>query len=195
MRAHAAAIALSAFLALLLPLAVLAKEGGLVTLATPIPRDAQPGSTLTVTFTVTVPDENGAMVPFGGSPMVLKLIGPDGTTTEAPGAERGTRGTYTAQIRVPASGIESAVFGIRGTSTMADGTTAIEDLPFDVKGLLFTTTAHPAPAASASGGSRAATTPPAGDLLPAVAAGLVAGAVGALAAAFLVGRRRSLRSA
>jgi hypothetical protein len=122
--------------------------------------------------------------------MVLKLIGPDGTTTEALGAERGT---YTAQIKVPASGIESAVFGIRGASTMADGTTAIEDLPFDVDGLLFTTTAHPAPAAR--GGSPAAATPPAADLRPAAAAGLVAVAAGALAAAFIVGRRRSLRSA
>jgi hypothetical protein len=195
MRAHAAAIALSAFLALLLPLAVLAKEGGLVTLATPIPRDAQPGSTLTVTFTVTVPDENGAMVPFGGSPMVLKLIGPDGTTTEALGAERGTRGTYTAQIRVPASGIESAVFGIRGTSTMADGTTAIEDLPFDIDGLLFTTTAHPAPAAAQPAAVAPSSEPVAADArLPITGILGVLFGVAGLALAVL-GRRRSLRSA
>jgi hypothetical protein len=192
MRAHAAAIALSAFLALLLPLTAFAKEGGLVRLSAPIPRDAQPGSTLSVTFTVTVPDENGGMVPFGGSPMVLKLIGPDGAATEGLGVERGTRGTYTAEIKVPASGIESAVFGIRGTSTMADGTTAIEDLPFDVDGLLFTTAPHPAapPAAVAPSPQPVAAdarTPIAGIL------GVLFGVAGLTLA--VLGRRRSLRSA
>src|SRR4051812_27848327 len=137
----------------------LAKEGGLVTLATPIPRDAEPGSTLTVTFSVTVPDENGHMVPFSGSPMVLKLVGPDGTTTEAMGAEHGTPGTYTALVEVPASGVTSAIFGIRGTGTASDGTTSIADLAFDVDGLLFTTTAHPAPAANASTGVAPAPAP------------------------------------
>jgi hypothetical protein len=119
------AVAIGAIVALIAVLSsaalALAKgEGdGLVTLAAPIPRDADPGSTLTVTFTVTVPDENGHAVPFSGSPMVLKLQGPDGTTTEAMGAERGTPGTYTALIRVPAGGIESAVFGVRGTRRTA----------------------------------------------------------------------------
>ena len=146
------AVAVAALLALLLPLVAFAKEGGLVTLAAPIPRDAEPGSSLTVTFTVTIPDESGHMVPFAGSPMVLKLVGPDGTTTEAMGAERGTPGTYTATIRVPSSGISTAVFGIRGTGVAANGTTSIEDLAFDVNGLLFTTAGHPAPGADASTG-------------------------------------------
>ena len=137
------AVAAAVLLALLLPLTALAKEGGLVTLAAPIPRDAEPGSSLTVTFTVTVPAENGHMVPVTGSPMVLKLVGPDGTTTEGLGAERGTPGTYTATIRVPSSGISSAVFGIRGTGVAADGTTLVEDLAFDVDGLLFTASAGP----------------------------------------------------
>ena len=167
--------------------------GGLVALDAPIPRDAEPGSTLTVTFTVTVPDENGHPVAFSGSPMVLKLQGPDGTTTEAMGAEHGTPGTYTALIRVPASGIESAVFGVRGTSTTSDGTTSIADMPFDVDGLLFTTTAHPAAAPASAPG--VATAPPPADYRLAML-GLLAVAVTAigLGALVLAGRRASVRS-
>ena len=183
------AVAVAALLALLLPLTALAKEGGLVTLAAPIPRDAEPGSSLTVTFSVTVPDENGRMVPVTGSPMVLKLVGPDGTTTEALGAERGTPGTYTATIRVPSSGISSAVFGIRGTGTAADGTTSIQDLAFDVDGLLFTTATHPAGSASSSTSATSTASGP--DLRPAAAAGLalVVVAAGIIA---LIGRRRRM---
>jgi hypothetical protein len=186
----AATIAVAAVL-LAAPFA-LAKEGGLVTLAAPIPRDAEPGSSLTVTFSVTVPDENGHMVPFSGSPMVLKLVGPDGTTTEAMGAERGTPGTYTALIEVPASGISSAIFGIRGTSTTSDGTTSIDDLAFDVDGLLFTTTTHLAAAPAAPD---AAPAPPPADYRLAIL-GLVAIVVTAIGLATLViaGRRGSLRS-
>jgi hypothetical protein len=191
----AGAVAVAALLALLLPFTALAKEGGLVRLAAPIPRDAEPGSSITVTFSVTVPDENGRMVPVTGSPMVLKLIGPDGTTTEALGAERGTPGTYTAAIRVPASGIASATFGIRGTGVAADGTTSIQDLAFDVDGLLFTTTANPAPAADAGTGGSAPTTSAAPNHGLAIAGALALTAVVGVGTALVLGRRRSLRSA
>jgi len=191
-RALSAATIAVAVVLVAAPLA-LAKEGGVVTLAAPIPRDAEPGSSLTVTFTVTVPDENGQMVPFYGSPMVLKLVGPDGATTEAMGAEHGKAGTYTAVIRVPASGISSAIFGIRGTSTASDGTTSIADMAFDVDGLLFTTTAHPAAAPAPA--PDATTAPPPADYRLAML-GLVAVAVAAIGLGALVvaGRRGSLRS-
>jgi hypothetical protein len=186
----AATIAAPLVLAVAAPLALAKGEsGGLVTLAAPIPRDAEPGASLTVTFTVTVPDENGQPRPVTGSPMVLKLTGPDGTTTEGKGFERGTPGTYVATIRVPSGGILTATFGMRGTGTMADGTSSIMDLPFDVDGLLFTTTAHPAPAAPAS------SAPAAPDLRAPLLAGLalVLGAIGLTL--LFVGRRRTLCSA
>jgi len=167
------------------------ESGGLITLAAPIPRDAEPGSTLTVEFTVTTPDGNGQPRPVTGPPMVLKLTGPDGTTTEAMGAEHGTPGTYVATIRVPSSGILTATFGMRGTGMMADGTSSILDMPFDVDGLLFTTTAHPAPAADPGTRVTPSTAP---DFRSALVAAFLAVAVVGLVALF-VGRRRALRSA
>jgi hypothetical protein len=170
----------------------LAKKGGLVALAAPIPRDAEPGSSLTVTFSVTVPGESGATA-LTGSPVVLTLVGPDGTKTEALGSERGTPGTYVAVIKVPASGIQSAYFGLRGTMTKPDGTTATEDLGFDVDGLLFTTVAHPAAAPLSDSGTT--TAPPPADYRLAIV-GLLAALAGAIAvgAVVVAGRRGSLRS-
>lgn len=132
------AVMLSATLAL-----AKGESAGIVTLAAPIARDADPGSTLTVDFTAKVTDANGDAVPLRGTPVVLKLVGPDGTATEAVASERGTPGSYTATIEVPAGGITSAVFGLRGSALMPDGTSSLQDVPFDVDGLLFTTAAHP----------------------------------------------------
>jgi hypothetical protein len=167
----------------------LAKEGGIVTLSAPIPRDAEPGSTLTVEFTVTVPGEDG-MTPLTGSPMVLKLSGPDGTTTEAMAAAHGTPGTYVASIEVPASGITTATFGLRGTATAADGTTSLQDIAFDVDGLLFTTSPH-----AATGPTRGPTT--SGPHLRLAAAAALAAVVAVVGVGLLLnaGRRRSMRSA
>jgi hypothetical protein len=185
-------LALSASLAL-----AKGESAGLITLAAPIPRDAEPRSTLTVEFTATMTDAQGNATPLRGSPVVLRLIGPDGTSTEALAAERGTPGSYRLTIEVPASGIDAAIFGLRGSSVAADGTSTLQDIPFDVNGLLFTTAAHPAPAAPAANPGSTTTTPPASTeppLLPAAILGLVLGAM-ALVLVLLVDRRRSLRSA
>lgn len=193
MRPLTAIVAVLAALAILLMTTAMAfakgESAGTITLAAPIPRDAEPGSTLTVTFTVTVPGADGHPSPVTGSPMVLKLTGPDGTATEAMGAERGTPGTYLATIKVPSSGIQTAMFGMRGSSTMADGTSSILDVPFDVDGLLFTTTAHPALAAAPAAPASAP-----GDYRAALIVGLLAIAVAAFAAAVVIDRRWTLRS-
>ena len=177
---------------------VLAKEGGLVTLAAPIMRDADPGSTLTVEFTVTgVGDADSR--PVSGWPVVLRLTAPDGSYNEALGVERGASGTYVATIEVPAGGIASADFAVQGVSTFADGTTERSDWPLAVDGLLLTTKANPAPAAAAPVAVPAADPPtasPAPDDGPAMLAAAVAlGGVVAIGLLYLSGRRRSLRSA
>jgi hypothetical protein len=182
-----AAVVLSATLAL-----AKGESGGLIRLAAPIPRDAEPGSTLTVDFTASMTDAGGASVPFRGSPFVLKLVGPDGATTEALATERGTPGSYRVAIEVPAGGITSAMFGLQGTAIYADGTTSLQDIPFEVDGLLFTTTAHPAPAAPPA----STPSPPGSPDAPLPIAGILALVLGATGLALaLLGRRRAPRPA
>ena len=136
---------LAALTALLLGASmVLAKEGATVALTDPIPRDADPGSTITVEFTVMVPGENGP-TPMIGSPVFVRLVAPDGSTTESFGTEEtGRPGTYRADVAVPAGGIASAEFGLRGRVTYADGRSERSDLIFIVQGQLYTTGTAPA---------------------------------------------------
>lgn len=149
-----AAASLVALLVALLvaPAAALAKEGAWVTLTQPIARDAAPGSTITVEFSVSVPTEDGP-APMYGSPVFVRLTAPDGTTTEGFGTEdRGEPGLYRAQVVVPTDGIESAAFGLRGTAYV-NGTASRADELFEIHGWLFTTTAVPAVADSGTDGA------------------------------------------
>jgi hypothetical protein len=189
----AAAIFVAALAAALSAGTVFAKEGAYVTLATPIPRDAEPGTIINVEFTVLVLDGE-ELTPMTGSPIVLKLIGPDGTTTEAMGGDQG-RGTYVASIEVPSSGIETAEFGVRGTGLAEDGSEVTMDLPLAVDGPLLTTVADPAaapPAVTTSTPPPPATAAP--DDRPWIVLAAAAVAVG-LGLIVVTGRRRSLRSA
>jgi hypothetical protein len=189
----AVAGAFAALFALMLTASLAFAKGegaGIITLAAPIPRDAEPGSTLTVDFTATITDAAGTRTALRGSPFVLKLVGPDGATTEALASELGTAGSYRASIVVPASGITSAIFGLRGSAVMPDGTSSIQDIPFDVDGLLFTTTAHQAPAPAA------ASSPPPSSVEPAwPVVGLLGVLLGVAGLTLAVVGRRGLRSA
>jgi hypothetical protein len=170
---------------LLLASAVLAKEGATVALTDPIPRNAAPGSTLTVEFTVMVPGDNGP-TPMIGSPVFVRLIAPDRSSTEGFGTEdRGRPGMYRAEVVVPAGGIASAEFGLRGSS-YTNGQSERSDIMFVVDGQLFTTGTEPAAAPIDP-----TATPPAAantDALPIAAVG-----VGVLLLAGLVLATRRLR--
>jgi hypothetical protein len=168
--------------------AVLAKgpdAAGSVTLAQPIPRDAAPGSTISVTFTATTVTATGP-APVYGSPMFVRLIAPDGSTSEGDGTEQVQgSGTYTADVVVPAGGINSAEFGLRGESIDANGNSARSDEFFEVNGWLFTTTGVAAGSAAAGGSTGAAAI----DGRLAILVGLVAIA----AVGFVIGLRRGMR--
>lgn len=177
---------------------VLAKEGGIVTLAKPIPLDAEPGSTITVEFDAMVLTEDGPR-PIEGSSMVVRLTGPDGAVTEALATQRGRPGTYVAQVEVPAGGVDRADFGLRGTAVGADGSSMVEDIPFAVDGVLFALRPDTVDVAAAD--PPAATEPePSPSSAPDAPVGLLALIVGlgvaglAAAGLFVVGRRRTLRS-
>jgi hypothetical protein len=147
-------VAISAVL--LLAGAAFAKEGAAVTLAAPIPRDAEPGSTISVTFSVAIVTATGSS-PVYGSPVFVRLIAADGTTTEGFGTERAQgSGTYTAEVVVPAGGIKSAEFGLRGSSIDATGKAVRSDELFEVHGWLFTTTGVAAGSDAATGSSSSA---------------------------------------
>ena len=177
---------------------VLAKEGGVVTLAKPIPLDAEPGSTITVTFDAMILTEDGPR-PIQGSSMVVRLTGPSGAVTEAVATQTERPGTYVAEIEVPAGGVDRADFGLRGTSTAADGSSMVEDVPFDVDGVLFAMTDEPAPNAAAPNAAaedQPVAPPPAPDVRPAILAiGLGLAAIVLAGLALVAGRRRSMRSA
>jgi hypothetical protein len=187
---------LAAISAILLSTAVaFAKgEGGIITLAAPIPSDAEPGSTLSVEFAAFFVGQDGR-IPVEGSSMVLRLIGEDGATTEGLAVQTEKVGTYRVTIQVPATGIDRAVFGLRGYSTGADGSTEIADIPFDVDGVLFAMS-HPNPVAPVAEPPATPPSPtPAPDLRPAlvVALALIVG-IAAVASVAFIGRRRSLRT-
>ena len=158
---------------------------GSVTLAQPIPRDAAPGSTISVTFTATVVSATGPS-PVYGSPMFVRLIAPDGTTSEGDGSERVPgSGTYTADVVVPAGGINSAEFGMRGFAQDSLGNSVRADEFFEVHGWLFTTTGVAAGSAAVGGSSGAVGI----DGRLAILVGLVAIA----AIGFVIGLRRGMR--
>src|SRR4051812_8392422 len=80
---------------------VAAKEGAIAKLDTAIHRDAEPGSTIQVGWSVFVVAADGEH-PVYGSPVYVKLVGPDGSSTRESGTETPAgSGHYVASIVVP----------------------------------------------------------------------------------------------
>ncbi len=123
-----ASVGAVAVLALALVGPILAKEGAVVTFVGTFPRDAEPGTTVTLTWDLRVPDGEGGLHPWGGTPVGVRLEGPTGAATEAMGgAVAGVEGRYSAAVIVPAGGITAVEAFIRGD---ADGVRT--DLPVAV---------------------------------------------------------------
>jgi hypothetical protein len=164
-----AAATLAVTAGLLLALAatpVAGKEFLQARLEAPISFDSPPGTELLVAVIVTAPEENGPQ-PVDGSPIWLRLIGPHGDVTEAPGMMGSGPGRYLVRIEVPDGGPRRLEVVMRGTSDlqiMVDGD------PFTFKAI-GAGTAQPWPGSTASEPGAAATGPAA----PAPAARPVAG--------------------
>lgn len=112
-----------------------AKEGVEVSLAAPLPGDAEPGSTVTAVFNLKALTDSGES-PLRGSPVFIRLYGPTGAMTQADGVEDGIPGTYRARIAIPAGGAARAEFGIRGSTTDASGATVASDIIWPYDGIL-----------------------------------------------------------
>jgi hypothetical protein len=115
-----------------------AKEGVVARVVTPIPRDAGPGSKVTVVWTLTYL-EAGERRPFGGGWIFVRLFGPDGTRSARTYAANPAPGRFRATVRVPRGGVRRAEFGIMGMVCDAEGRPGCNPSPklFPVVGRVF----------------------------------------------------------
>jgi hypothetical protein len=121
MSSRAFAVAAVLALVLALPAPAGAKDGVVARVLTPISRDAAPGTTVRVVWTLTVV-EAGKRRPFRAGYVFLRLVGPNGARTPlAYGVEAGPGGRYRARVRVPRGGVRRVEIGIMGTVCDRDG--------------------------------------------------------------------------
>jgi hypothetical protein len=168
-------------------LPVFAKEGAIAKLDTAIHRDAEPGSTIDVGWSVFMVTPSGEE-PVYGSPIYIKLVAPDGSSTEAGGTEKPAgSGHYTASIVVPKGGIQDVVVAMVGTACTNGGGCQRADYVFPLTDDVLVSGA-PAPVAAATSTS----TPVGPALAPLVAIGAAFALIGGLGA-LIVTRRRQVR--
>lgn len=198
-RLVASAVAVVALtIAIVVP--VLAKGGAVVTFVGSFPRDAEPGTTVTLTWDLRVPDGEGGLHPWGGTPVGIRLDGPTGTATEAMGgAVAGVEGRYSADLLVPAGGIAAVEAFMRGDANGArsDLPVAIEPNPLaaETTGAVTGAPAAGAPATGAASAAPVPATAPSTSGASAGAAGLIAVLVVLAACVTVVLRRRLPRPA
>jgi hypothetical protein len=128
-------------LALLVGLAVVAvtpsaaKEGVQARIVTPIPRDAAPGTKVTVVWTLASVDD-GRRAPFGASAVFIRLFGSGSARTpRAFGAELAP-GRFRASPRIPLGGVRRVVVGLMGERCDAGGCRPAP-LLFEIVGPVF----------------------------------------------------------
>jgi hypothetical protein len=199
-------LAIVAIIALALP--ALAKEGAEAKLDTTLHRDAEPGSTIDIgwsLYSASATDTN----PLPGSSVYIRLIGFHGNdSTEVMGTEtpRGS-GHYKASIKVPEGGIRQVLVGVVGESCVAGTPCERNDMIFPLIDDALVVGDPPKPAAAiassapavsaapavapAAAPSTTSTTSVSSQLTGLVAIG-IAVAVIAGAAALFVGRRRTV---
>ncbi len=102
------AVACAIVLALAAPAA--AKEGIVAKVQVPIPRAAEPGSHVTMVWTLTFV-ESGTVRPFGAEEVFMRLFGRHGSRSRRAYATRLGGSLYRATARVPPGGVHRVVVG------------------------------------------------------------------------------------
>lgn len=97
-----------------------AKEGAHAHLLAPLPAHPNPGTFITVRWSVDVPGPGGKRVPFGAIGMFVRLVGGDGASTTA-AAPQVYGPPYSVRIRVPAGGVRDIQIGLRGWALTPSG--------------------------------------------------------------------------
>jgi hypothetical protein len=88
---------------------------------TPISRDAEPGSRITVAWTLTHV-EGGKRRPYGAGYVLARLVGPNGRRTPSVyGVHMLRPGGYRARLRVPRGGTRRLEIGVMGSACDANG--------------------------------------------------------------------------
>jgi hypothetical protein len=110
----------------------LAKGNAIATLDASLPSDPDPGSEITVGWTVEtlLGDGTGTRAPFNAEGMFIRLIPTTGDPVEAVG-QQDTLGHYVATLTVPAGGVAEVAIGLRGESC-SGGTCERSDLLFAI---------------------------------------------------------------
>jgi hypothetical protein len=159
------------------------KEGVRARLDVPLRRDAVPGSTITIAWTLSSFD-HGVRQPFGAGGVFVRLSSASGAApVKAVGRERAP-GRYVADVRVPEGGIAAIAIGLDGTRIVGRHREAaplffpVDDDPFALAPAAARTTADRFPVWLLAAGALAA-------------GALAAGALAALAA--IVALRRAQR--
>lgn len=166
-RQIATATLLGLILALASALTALAKGDAIVTLDSSLPSHPDPGSEVTIGWTVEVPVENGQMAPFNAEGMFIRLISATGDSVEAVGRQS-PLGHYAATLAVPVGGISDVEVGLRGESCIA-GICERSDMLFAIDETTIPAiapVAEVAPVASVAAAGPASLEDPAGATAP-----------------------------
>ncbi len=85
------------------------------TLTRPLPLKAKAGTHITISWTLSGPDQAGHSQPFNAMGIFARLIGNRGAPTESAPAH-GSKGHYSATLTVPRGGIQKIEIGVLGES-------------------------------------------------------------------------------
>lgn len=146
---HFAATLLALGLVLSAAATALAKgEDAVVTLDSPLPVEAEPGSGIEIGWSLDIAGDDGSTVPFNAEGIYVRLTPASGAPIDVV-ARQDRVGHYVATVTVPAGGLGDVVFGLRGEACYADGRCERADRFFTVAGATGQTLADPAAAPAA----------------------------------------------
>jgi hypothetical protein len=110
---------------------VMAKDNAIVTLDDPLPTHPAPGSTITLAWTLDIPDGAGSTLPFNASGVFVRFSTTNGAPLEVT-ARQDRKGHYSATLTVPDGGLGSPVFGLAGEACVAGRGCERSDMLFRV---------------------------------------------------------------
>jgi hypothetical protein len=107
----------------------LAKGDAVVTLDEPLPTDPEPGSKVTIAWTLDMPDGANGTIPLNSEGVFIRFTPPKGEPLEVV-ARQDREGHYRATVTVPDGGLGSPVFGLKGEACFAGGGCQRSDIMF-----------------------------------------------------------------